>query len=108
MHIIYIEFGISKSNQYKKVCNLAKQNSLLDNLDLTSIHYNMPYREPRFRNAMAHYSLFGKLSTTEVIDNVTGFGLFEKFFKESFETVNQALINELTKTRDSLEQYVTI
>ena len=25
MHIIYIEFGISKSNQYKKVCNLAKQ-----------------------------------------------------------------------------------
>ena len=80
----------------------------LDNLDLTSIHYNMPYREPRFRNAMAHYSLFGKLSTTEVIDNVTGFGLFEKFFKESFETVNQALINELTKTRDSLEQYVTI
>ena len=25
MHIIYIEFGISKSTQYKKVCNLAKQ-----------------------------------------------------------------------------------
>ena len=25
MHIIYIEFGISKSSQYKKVCNLAKQ-----------------------------------------------------------------------------------
>ena len=25
MHIIYIEFGISKSTQYKKVCALAKQ-----------------------------------------------------------------------------------
>lgn len=25
MHIVYIEFGTSKSNQYKKVCNLAKQ-----------------------------------------------------------------------------------
>lgn len=25
MHIIYIKFGISKSSQYKKVCNLAKQ-----------------------------------------------------------------------------------
>ncbi len=25
MHIIYIEFGISKSAQYKKACNLAKQ-----------------------------------------------------------------------------------
>lgn len=25
MHIVYIEFGASKSNQYKKVCNLAKQ-----------------------------------------------------------------------------------
>lgn len=25
VHIIYIEFGISKSNQYKKACNLAKQ-----------------------------------------------------------------------------------
>ena len=25
MHIIYIEFGTSKSTQYKKVCNLAKQ-----------------------------------------------------------------------------------
>ena len=57
---------------------------------------------------MAHYSLFGKLSATEIIDNVTGFGLFEKFFKESFEAVNQALIDELTKTRDSLEQYITI
>ena len=25
MHIVYIEFGISKSAQYKKACNLAKQ-----------------------------------------------------------------------------------
>lgn len=25
MHIVYIEFSASKSNQYKKVCNLAKQ-----------------------------------------------------------------------------------
>ena len=25
MHIVYIEFGNSKSAQYKKVCNLAKQ-----------------------------------------------------------------------------------
>jgi hypothetical protein len=25
MHIVYIEFGISKSTQYKKACNLAKQ-----------------------------------------------------------------------------------
>ena len=25
MYIVYIEFGISKSTQYKKVCNLAKQ-----------------------------------------------------------------------------------
>ena len=25
MHIIYIEFGTSKSTQYKKVCNFAKQ-----------------------------------------------------------------------------------
>lgn len=78
----------------------------LENLGLKEIHYNMPYRNKLFRNAMAHYSLFGKLSTEEIIDNVTGYGLFEKFFKEPFEVVNQALINELTKTRDSLEQYV--
>ena len=25
MHIVYIKFGISKSTQYKKICNLAKQ-----------------------------------------------------------------------------------
>ena len=55
---------------------------------------------------MAHYSLFGKLSTAEIIDNVTGYGLFERFFEEPFEVINQALINELAKTRDSLEQYV--
>ena len=78
----------------------------LENLGLKEIHYNMPYRNKLFRNAMAHYSLFGKLSTAEIIDNVTGYGLFEKFFEEHFEVINQALINELAKTRDSLEQYV--
>lgn len=78
----------------------------LENLGLKEIHYNMPYRNKLFRNAMAHYSLFGKLSTAEIIYDVTGYGLFEKFFEESFDVVNQALINELTKTRDSLEQYV--
>ena len=31
---------------------------------------------------------------------------FEKFFEEPFEVINQVLINELAKTRDSLEQYV--
>ncbi|MBE7001971.1 MAG: hypothetical protein E7421_04650 [Ruminococcaceae bacterium] len=79
----------------------------LDNLGLTTIHYDMPYRDKYFRNAMAHYSLFGKLSTKEIIDDAIGFGLFEKYFDEPFEIVNQALISELTRTRDSLEQYVT-
>lgn len=80
----------------------------LDNLGLTSIHYDMPYRDKFFRNAMAHYSLYGKLSNAEIIDDVIGFGLFEKFFKVPFQTVYQAIIDEFTKTRDSLEQYVII
>lgn len=80
----------------------------LDNLGLSSIHYAMPYRDRYFRNAMAHYSLFGKLSTTEIIDNVPGYGLFEKYFGVPFEVVSQALIDELRKTRESLEKYVKI
>lgn len=80
----------------------------LDNLGLTSIHYNMPYINRHFRNAMAHYSLFDKISDEEIIEDVIGFGLFEKYFEEPFGVVNKAVINELRKTRDSLEKYVKI
>lgn len=80
----------------------------LENLGLNDIYYNMPYRNDIFRNAMAHYSLFGKIDDGEIIENVIGYGLFEKFFNKPFEIVNQELIDELIRTRDSLEKLVKI
>lgn len=80
----------------------------LDNFGLNCVHYNMPYRNKTFRNVMAHYSLFGKIDDNEIIENVVGFGLFEKYFGVPFEVVNQALVDELRKTRDSLGKYVKI
>lgn len=80
----------------------------LDELGLNFVHYCMPFRDRTFRNAMAHYSLFGKISDAEIKPDVVGLGLFEKFFDKSFEDVNSAIIEEFTKTRDSLEQYVRV
>jgi hypothetical protein len=80
----------------------------LKNLGFEFVHYNMPYRNQYFRNAMAHYSLFGKISDGEIIEDVVGFGLLEKFFGKPFDAVNRELINEFRKTRDSLEEYVII
>lgn len=80
----------------------------LKSLGLEFVHYNMPYRNQYFRNAMAHYSLFGKISDGEIIEDVVGFGLLEKFFGKPFDAVNRELINEFRKTRDSLEEYVII
>ena len=80
----------------------------LENFGLGFVHYNMPYRNNIFRNAMAHYSLFGKIDDSEIMENVIGFGLFEKYFGQSFDVVNQALVEELRKTRDSLGKYVNI
>ena len=106
---------------FSKIC---KQNSMLtfrmmyvtfyhlkydlENLGLNFVHYDMPYRNKVFRNVMAHYSLYGKINDNEIIENVTGFGMFEKYFGESFDVVNQALVDELRKTRDSLGKYVKI
>lgn len=78
----------------------------LENLGLDFIYYAMPHRNKDFRNAMAHYSLFGKLSDQEIVENAVGFGLFEKYFGKSFENIRQELVGELIKTRDSLENYV--
>jgi hypothetical protein len=80
----------------------------LENFKLFSIHYDMPYRDDVFRNIMAHYSLYGKIDDNEIIDNVIGYGLFEKYFSKPFEIVNQEIVDELTKTRNSLEKYVKI
>ena len=80
----------------------------LMSLNMESIYYNMPYRNSVFRNAMAHYSLYGKISDSEIIDNSIGFGLFEKYFNESFNTVNDKILAEFYKTRDSIERYVKI
>ena len=80
----------------------------LENFGLDFVHYNMPYRNNIFRNAMAHYSLFGKIDDTEIMENVIGFGLFEKYFGKSFDVVNQAIVEELRKTRDSLGKYISI
>ena len=78
----------------------------LKNFDLDFVHYDMPYRDSVFRNIMAHYSLYGKIDDCEIIDNVIGYGLFEKYFNKPFVIVNQAIVEELIKTRDSLEEYV--
>ena len=57
---------------------------------------------------MAHYSLFGKIKDEEIDDSVIGYGLFEKFFGVPFQTVNEEMVLELRKTRDSMEKYVVI
>ena len=72
------------------------------------IYHKQPYRDKTFRNTMAHYSLFGKISDAEIDEHVIGYGLFEKFFNAPFQTVNDTIIKDLKKTRDSLEQYVKI
>ena len=33
-----------------------------------------------FRNSMAHYSLYDKITETEIMPNVLGYGLIEKYF----------------------------
>lgn len=38
------------------------------------------YYEKEFRNAMAHYSLYGKINNKELLTNSVGFGLIEKYF----------------------------
>lgn len=72
------------------------------------IHYHMPYRDRHFRNAMAHYSLFVKIKDDEIDESVIGYGLFEKYFGVAFHVVNEEMITELKKTRDSIEEYVII
>lgn len=80
----------------------------LKNLHLDFVYYDMPFKNKTFRNAMAHYSLHGKLSDSEIDENAIGFGLFEKYFNEPFDVVNKALEYELIQTRNSLEKYVRI
>lgn len=80
----------------------------MERFGLKNIYYNMPYRDKAFRDAMAHYSLFGKMDDSNIIDNVTGYGLVEKFFNKTFETVYTELLSELSKTRDSLEKHINL
>ena len=80
----------------------------IESFGLKSVYYNMPYRNTNFRNVMAHYGLFGKMDDSNIIDNVVGYGLVEKYFNKTFETVYKELLSELSKTRDSLEKHIKL
>jgi len=66
----------------------------------------MPYRDDNLRNAMAHYSLYGKLDESDIQEDVIGFGLFEKTVSADFEQVRSALLSEMEHTRNDLEKYI--
>jgi len=79
----------------------------LDNLKVSGdIYYYMPYRDDNLRNAMAHYSLYGKLDESDIQEDVIGFGLFEKTVSADFEQVRSALLSEMEHTRNDLEKYI--
>lgn len=73
------------------------------NLNLSDCYYNGSLNNKDFRNAMAHYSMFGKLFDSEIQEDIVGCGLFEKYFKSEFYEVRDKLYSFLYKTRDSLE-----
>ena len=81
----------------------------LENLQLTKrIYYHMSHRNRNFRNAMAHYSLYGKIEDSEIREDVVGYGLFEKLLSTTYEEVCESLFPEMKRTRDTLEKYIRV
>ena len=81
----------------------------LENLQLTKqINYHMSYRNKDFRNAMAHYSLYGKIEDSDIQEDVVGYGLFEKLLSTTYGEVCENLFSEMRKTRDALEEYIRV
>lgn len=81
----------------------------LENLKLIKrIYYHMPYPNVFFRNAMAHYSLYGKIEDPDIREGAIGYGLFEKLLSSTYEEVCECLFSEIKKTRDTLEEYIRV
>lgn len=81
----------------------------LENLKLKKrIYYHMPYPNGIFRNAMAHYSLYGKIENSDIRENVIGYGLFEKLLSTTYEKAYESLLSEVKRTRDTLEKYIRV
>lgn len=81
----------------------------LENLQMTNrIYYHMSHRDRDFRNAMAHYSLYGKIEDSDIREDEVGYGLFEKLLSSTYEEVCDSLFSEMKKTRDTLEEYIRV
>lgn len=81
--------------------------SLKSDLDNLKICYNAifdDYYEKNFRNCMAHYSLYKKIDESDIMSEVVGYGLIEKYFNMGYnDLVNiieeklVAILHELVK-----------
>ena len=81
----------------------------LENLQLTKrIYYHMSHRNRDFRNAMAHYSLYGKIEDSDIRKDAVGYGLFEKLLLTTYEEACESLFSEMKRTRDTLEKYIRV
>jgi hypothetical protein len=57
-----------------------------------------------FRNCMAHYSLFQKINSEEIIPSVIGYGLIEKYFHVEYHELINIIEFKLTSILSKLEE----
>ena len=85
--------------------------SLKDDLDNLGIsyenifdnHYNI-----KFRNSMAHYSLYNKINDSEILPKVIGFGIIEKYFNIDYIEIVDIIEVKLYKISALLDEYFKI
>lgn len=81
LRIIYITFYSLKND--------------LEKLNIDSANAFDSFYDIKFRNSMAHYSLYKKIDINEIQHNVIGFGIIEKYFNISYHNLVLNVENKL-------------
>lgn len=81
--------------------------SLKNELDNLKIDYGRifdGYHDRTFRNCMAHYSLFQKINSNEIMLSAIGYGLIEKYFHIEYSELVKTIEVKLTFILSKLEE----
>lgn len=61
------------------------------------------YYNSKFRNIMAHYGLYNKITNDEIIQNVIGYGIIEKYFNCDYSNIVKIIEEKLLLLKQLLE-----